>query len=638
VHKQGLENPGRSITARWGAVAAVVGLFSLTAQGQPGQMPTGAGPSSDTVVPWAAGHRWTRAGLDEGVSRLTVSTSGTVLALTERGAVWRLGGEQSWRMVLGPPGARLDDPEAIDEEQLLLDAESLLDERVDFSTSGTSSSGGGESSTGDEDSEDERDGPVPLESGDGLQGEGADDLFVQGEDDLDRRGRVRPGETLWAAMAVPGLILCDRGDGTWRSVDDGLTWEQVDGLDPAHAFTDQPGSPGVVVAGTEAGLRTSLDGGMSWIQVQDPLGEVPVYSFATDTKRLWAGTEEGLFVSTSQVGWAKLVPRRDADMPVWTVAADPYWENGLWLAGPVGILRTDDGGQTSRPAGRNPLVGTRVTLPLDAPGHVLSAGRDGVWESLDGGIQWRPLARGLPYPRVATAVRGTQGILVGGSDGVFVLRRAVLTPEADLVGASRAHEKEPPMGELVEAALRRPGMRIDSVLTHQNLIASMMLPKLTLTGRWDRYRYITADHEAKTNKGGRHHGWFVGATACFGNCASSVGFSDVDVASLAEDYGVDIQSLPELAVVGDEVYVADSAGSLAPVAANVAERLTQYRSEVASRVSELTLSRRRLVDARADVRALSLKDQAAHELRIMESAARIDVYTNGYFTRVLEGS
>ena len=200
-----------------------------------------------------------------------------------------------------------------------------------------------------------------------------------------------------------------------------------------------------------------------------------------------------------------------------------------------------------------------------------------------------------------------------------------------------ARKADVPMGALVEAALRRPGMRLGNILTQRHLVTSMLLPKLTLTGRMDRYRYITAAHEARSNKGGLHRSWFVGATACFGNCVSTVSFSDTDVSSLADDYGVDVQSLPELAVVGGEVYVADNVGSLAPVAANVAERLTQYRSDVASRVSELALSRRRLLDARADMRALSLKDQTAHELRILESAARIDVYTNGYFTRVLEG-
>jgi len=282
-------------------------------------------------------------------------------------------------------------------------------------------------------------------------------------------------------------------------------------------------------------------------------------------------------------------------------------------------------------------MGTRVLVPLDAAGHVLAAGVDGVWESMDGGILWHPIARGMSHPRVTSMIRTSGGVLAAGPEGVFRLLRADQAAVEDLTAASEAHAAEPPMGELVEVALRRPGLAIDQVLAQQSRALSMFLPKLQITGRWNRYRYITAEHEAQTNKGGVAHGWFVGTTACFGNCSSSVSFSDVDAVALAEDYGVDIQELPELAVVGDEVYVADSAGALAPVAANVAERLTQYRSQVASRVSELTISRRRLLEARPDMRALSLKEQAAHELRIQEAAARIDVYTNGYFTRVLEG-
>jgi hypothetical protein len=364
---------------------------------------------------------------------------------------------------------------------------------------------------------------------------------------------------------------------------------------------------------------------------------VSVYAFTSDTERTWAGTEEGLFVSSKVLGWAKLVPRRDSDVPVWALAHDPYWRGGLWLAGPVGILRTDDGGESLRQSGRNPLQGTRTIMPLDAAGHVLAAGADGVWESLDGGIQWRPLARGLPDPETMSLVQTPRGILVASAQGVFLLRRAAPEATEDFASAAAALADEPPMGELVEVALRRPGLRISSVLTQQNFNASMLLPQLTLVGRADRIRYITADHEALTNKGGHRWGWFFGATTCFGNCSSSVSFADVDAVALAEDYGVEIQDLADLAVVGDEVYVADTMGALAPVAANVAERMTQYRSEVANRVSELALARRRLVQARFDVRSLSLKDQAAHELRILESGARLDVYTNGYFTRVLDG-
>ena len=45
-----------------------------------------------------------------------------------------------------------------------------------------------------------------------------------------------------------------------------------------------------------------------------------------------------------------------------------------------------------------------------------------------------------------------------------------------------------------------------------------------------------------------------------------------------------------------------------------------------------------LLEARPVVRTLTLREQVAHELDVSESTARLDVYTNGYFSRVLEGS
>lgn len=606
------------------ALLVVLSVFCLPVWAEDAREPVPPAPKA-----WAEGHRWARVGLDQDVSRLEVTPSGVVLALTQTGAVWRWGAETSWRLVLGAPGARLDDPDAVDEEALLLDAESVLGEQNDFAESRRTGR-----STEDEDEGDDK--PAEQSSQDGpVESEELSEVLIQS---ANKAAHERSGaQALWASGAVSGLVLCARADGAWRSDDDGLTWERSTGLPSVYAFTQAPGGAGLILAGTGRGLRESADQGRTWVQADSVLRSTRVYSFAADAARLWAGTEEGLYVFSKAVGWAKMVPRRDSDMPVWALAVDPYWKDGLWLAGPVGILRTDDGGESMRPSGRNPLAGTRSLVPLDAGSHVLAAGTDGVWESQDGGIRWRPLARGLPLPMVAAVLVTPRGILAAGAAGVFVLRRAKLAEVAQLNLATDELKTEPLMGELVEVALRRPGLRIDNVLTHQNLVLSMMLPKLSVNGRADRYRYITADHIAQTNKGGVHWGWFAGATACFGNCSSSVSFSDVDISTLADDYGVDIQSLPELAVVGDEVYVADSAGSLAPVAANVAERMTRYRSEVSNRVSELSLARRRLVEARADVRSLSLRDQAAHELRILESAARIDVYTNGYFTRVLNG-
>ena len=194
------------------------------------------------------------------------------------------------------------------------------------------------------------------------------------------------------------------------------------------------------------------------------------------------------------------------------------------------------------------------------------------------------------------------------------------------------------MSELVRVSLVRPGMAMQEILTQRAVMRSLLLPKFNIDGRMTQQRMLSADHEARTNRGSERIGWTIGMTMCFGPCSSVSGFSSLDVDAAVELAESGATEYSELAVVGNEVYVADTSGSLTPMAANVAERMTRYRSEVANRVSELVLSRHRLIEARGVVRTLSLREQVGHELDILESTARIDVYTNGYFTRIQSGS
>ena len=190
------------------------------------------------------------------------------------------------------------------------------------------------------------------------------------------------------------------------------------------------------------------------------------------------------------------------------------------------------------------------------------------------------------------------------------------------------------MGSLTVIALNRPGMAMSEIVTRGAIARSLLLPKLTVRGRWNQDRMLSADYGARSNHGHYRTSWSLGLTACFGGCNSSSGYS-----SYIEDVGMEAaQSSGSVAVVGDEVYDTSGEGSLAPMAANVAERVTRYRTDVANRVTELVLARHRLLEARPVVQTLSLREQVAHQLDVAESTARLDVYTNGYFSRVLEGS
>ena len=121
------------------------------------------------------------------------------------------------------------------------------------------------------------------------------------------------------------------------------------------------------------------------------------------------------------------------------------------------------------------------------PGHLFAAGPDGVWESQDGGIRWQAVSRVLANPDVLSITHGTQNIYLGGPGGVFVLRRTTgELNEVDLKERREAYAKVPKMGELGDVALRRHGLAITNVLSRRRIVASMLMPKLTVTTKWVR--------------------------------------------------------------------------------------------------------------------------------------------------------
>lgn len=584
--------------------------------------------------PYANGHVWLSEGLNESLLSVATDPQGNMLALGKDGTVFRRDSDGSWLEVLSSPGYRLEESDAVDEEGLLLDAEGFLGEQEDQSALSPDEVRSRQAVDGSDDDPEAEGRTVIVDPN--VEGTELADMFVEDSPDGEIEEGPKSGSLAWLSQQKAGLAFVNRADGLWRSVDSGKTWMPGGAVPSVYAMYDIPGQPGGVLAGTVHGLRLSLDGGSSWKGIKDPISTVKVFGFDNDGDTMYAGTVEGLFRSTDGVRWAKVLSRYDSDVPVWAVAVDRYWDGGLWIVGPVGILRSDDGGENLRQLSRNPLRGTTRLLPLEHAGHLLAGGVDGVWESTDGGMRWRPIVAGLPSPDNDALVHGTDGPIVAGLDGVFGLQNAEM--EAVAVATDDVEVLRVDMSDLVRVSLDRPGMAMREILTQGAVMRSMLLPKFSVDGRMTEQHMLSADHEARTNRGSERIGWTVGMTMCFGPCSSVSGFSSLDVDAALELAESGVTELSELAVVGDEVYVADTSGSLTPMAANVAERMTRYRSEVANRVSELVLSRHRLIEARGVVQTLSLREQVGHELDILESTARIDVYTNGYFTRVQSGT
>jgi len=576
---------------------------------------------------YADGHVWVSAGVRSPIVSIARTAEGSILALTARGGVIRISAAGDIQESLSSDRGTFESDGDLDEEDILMDAEglmeeirSLIDERDGDPT--------------EDEEEDNADDEVSSETSPVDESESVDsmaemaDLWVGDERGDGADLGPRSGAVIWASTAVTGVAVVSRTDGLWVSTDDGLTWSKGGSVPRVHAFAD--GHAGHFLAGTEAGLRISTDQGQTWEKVNDPIVDVEVFAFAQDGGRIYAGTTEGLFRSEDGLRWAKTLSRYDTDVPVWSIAVDPHWVDGLWVTGPVGVLRSDDGGELLRATSRNMLPGTVSLLALDHPGHILAAGLDGVWESTDGGVRWRPVANGLPSSANRLLLDGP---IVAGVDGMFALKIATEEPDT-FVEAVESEPASAAVGILVATALNRPGMDMDNVLTHGSFAQSLLLPSLQINARRTVNRHITGDYDARSNRGASRGVWAVGVTACFGACSGSSSQSVADLA-VSGDNG----SLYEtVTVVGDEVYSISEPGSLAPMAANVSERLTQYRTDIAGVVGELALVRLRLIDARRTVRSLSLREQVKHQIDVLEATARLDVYTNGYLSRVLDGS
>jgi len=573
--------------------------------------------TQDTPVqPWAAGHYWRSTSLTVPVSRVVRDDAGALIVMAEDGAIYLQEGADRWRQVLG---GRLVSGAEIDEEGILLDAESAVE---DFTESGTSESV-------QDDSDDGATASVEIAA------DVQDAVQVGILDADDRVGALPDAQALWASPDIAGLVIASRPEGRWRSTDGGRTWSPLAALPPSRDFLRVSGSDrrDLILAGTDSGIWFSIDGGRSWLEGSSAMRGVGVLSLATDGALVFAGTTEGLWMSMDGVRWAKLLPPRYADVQIEDVLTDPTWVGGLWAASDEGLLRSDDAGQTFRPAGRNPLIGSTDLTLLAGAGQMLASGDDGVWESSDGGVRWSPLATGLPGPVVADTVSGSQPAIATRT-GVYILSRPVAADapeEPQAIASATVLSAE----QLVSMSLRRSGMDLSPLAVQRKFARAALTPHLKMKVERENARYIFADYDAIETTLMNGQVWRFSTALCFGGCASSS--TDIAYSSDGFSDGISIGDDVELLVIGGDIYSAtDQSVSIAPAAVNVSQRISQYRNDLTDYIIELYYARQRLVSERSAVGGLPLMEQVLHDLQIQEVDARLDIYTDGRFTASLD--
>lgn len=227
------------------------------------------------------------------------------------------------------------------------------------------------------------------------------------------------------------------------------------------------------VAAADGGVWRTIDGGASWTPITDHLPTTAIGALALhphDENVVYAGSGEANFANHSRYGlglyrstdggdtWTTLAEDVFAGRCFSAIVINPRRPSTLWAAvtraggfpelaaakghpqalGPVGVFRSDDGGETWKQlAGGLPaLSATSLTLDPTDPevvyagiGHIFGDVSNGVYKSLDGGASWSRLSVGLPD---ATVGRVTVAVAPGDPSRLY----ALITRPADAAGGS----------------------------------------------------------------------------------------------------------------------------------------------------------------------------------------------------------
>ncbi|MFO0929587.1 MAG: hypothetical protein U0736_21585 [Gemmataceae bacterium] len=239
------------------------------------------------------------------------------------------------------------------------------------------------------------------------------------------------------------LYVAAVGQGIFRSLDHGDTFRRaVDGMPfvecDVRALVVDPHRPEVLYAGNEEGLFVTRDGADTWERVPGPLDGRQIWTIhlsATRPGRLLVGTCPAAVFRSDDGGasWQQATADMTADCPrirhtrVTCFAADPDDPDRLWAGVEIdGVHHSSDGGRTWARIGTglsSPDIHALAVVPAaGGPKRLLATTNRDLNSSEDGGQTWRPfgLARQLPwiYTRGLAQLCGTPAnVLMGAGEG-----------------------------------------------------------------------------------------------------------------------------------------------------------------------------------------------------------------------------
>jgi photosystem II stability/assembly factor-like uncharacterized protein len=244
------------------------------------------------------------------------------------------------------------------------------------------------------------------------------------------------------AAAPPDTVYAGGvNSGDFRSMDAGLTWQQIRSAHPSSRVTFiriDPANPSIVYMGTAVtivnvgsdpggDLLRSTDGGLTWQSIQLGLDFGIVWDLAIDGRSpatLHAVKVSGYYVSNdSGTTWHRVangLPSAD----VRALALDPVTPTTVYAAGTSGLYKSVDSGDTFSRTGAGLPAATIDVLVIrpEQPSRLFAGTRgSGVYSTVDGGGTWTPLNMGLPDLEITSLALDASGdsLHAGTASGVF---------------------------------------------------------------------------------------------------------------------------------------------------------------------------------------------------------------------------
>ena len=261
----------------------------------------------------------------------------------------------------------------------------------------------------------------------------------------------RDFQTVLIDPVDPDLLYVGTGKGLYQTKDGGKNWKRILGVHgerkAVHRVAIDPRDSNVLFAATENGLYRTLNGAEKWEKVFEGIGEfsrraLDVLLDKEDADKIYLGTAEGFFVSEDKGENFKRDSGRLSRLDIGVLAQHPSDPKRIFASTGAGLFRSLDRGgswekifvtgtdgegsekegipdENGEQLAASPEQIHAIAFSPQDPEHLLIASVRGLYQSLDGGKNWkRFVGVGLPSSDVRHMVFQDQNLVVATEEGI----------------------------------------------------------------------------------------------------------------------------------------------------------------------------------------------------------------------------